>query len=537
MSLALDALILGTACTHVLLAPYTKVEESFNLHAVHDVLMYGVSPSSLSSYDHFVFPGAVPRTFIGSILLAWISKPVIYLASSFGFVPSKFELQVIVRLVLASINAIGLCLIRHGVSRRFGRPTGLYFTLITCTQFHIPFWMGRTLPNMLALFPVNLAAYLLVDRAPNTLKPSQKSITSSVALLVFSAVVFRAELAAFAAALILQYLYLGHLTLWRALSIGAISTLASIALTVSVDSYFWRQPYLWPEYQSIYFNVVEGKSADWGTSPAHSYLTAHLPKLLLSALPLSLFAVFSSAPKRLLSLIFPSAVLVGAMSAIGHKEWRFVVYVIPIWNVVAARGMSVMVSQRKSSLLGRVLFLGACGAILANLGATVLLTLAAMRNYPGGEAMAILNTLANANNSNAPVNAHISNLALQTGASLFTHVHAPPYAPFIAASNASWVYDKTDNPDSAAYAQYTHLVGEEAAPPTAGGGVFGFIGRKKESKGGWTELGRVEAFERWVVDVKGKGEEGVGMGVVERVKGVVRMEERTRLWVLEKSAT
>ncbi|KAK7033826.1 mannosyltransferase [Favolaschia claudopus] len=533
MSFALDALILATACTHVLLAPYTKVEESFNLHAVHDVLMYGVSPSSLSSYDHFVFPGAVPRTFIGSILLAWISKPAIYVAGSFGFVPSKFELQVIVRLVLASINALGLCLIRHGVSRRFGRPTGLYFTLITCTQFHIPFWMGRTLPNMLALFPVNLAAYLLVDRAPNTLKPSQRSITSSIALLVFSAVVFRAELAAFAGALILQYLYLGHLTLRRALTIGTMSTLASIALTVSVDSYLWGQPYLWPEYQSIYFNVVEGKSADWGTSPAHSYLTAHLPKLLLSALPLSLFAVFSSAPKRLISLIFPSAVLVGAMSAIGHKEWRFVVYVIPIWNVVAARGMSAMVSQRKSSLIGRVLFLGACSAILANLGATVLLTLAAMRNYPGGEAMAILNTLANANNTvNAAVNAHIGNLALQTGASLFTHVHAPPYPPFLASANASWVYDKTDNPDSAAYAKYTHVVGESAVPPAAGGGAFGFMSRK----GGWTELGKVEAFERWVVDVKGKGEgEGEeGIGLVERVKGVVRMEERTRLWVLEK---
>lgn len=47
MSWALDVLVLATGYTHVLLAPYTKVEESFNLHAVHDVLMYGVFPSSL----------------------------------------------------------------------------------------------------------------------------------------------------------------------------------------------------------------------------------------------------------------------------------------------------------------------------------------------------------------------------------------------------------------------------------------------------------------------------------------------------------
>jgi len=42
-----DLALLATAWVHVFLAPYTKVEESFNLHAVHDVLMYGVGPGAL----------------------------------------------------------------------------------------------------------------------------------------------------------------------------------------------------------------------------------------------------------------------------------------------------------------------------------------------------------------------------------------------------------------------------------------------------------------------------------------------------------
>jgi alpha-1,6-mannosyltransferase len=47
MSFALDILLVATGWAYVLLAPYTKVEESFNLHAVHDVLVYGVRPSSI----------------------------------------------------------------------------------------------------------------------------------------------------------------------------------------------------------------------------------------------------------------------------------------------------------------------------------------------------------------------------------------------------------------------------------------------------------------------------------------------------------
>lgn len=47
MGLVLDTLIFAVAWTHVLLAPYTKVEESFNLHATHDILLRGVHPTAL----------------------------------------------------------------------------------------------------------------------------------------------------------------------------------------------------------------------------------------------------------------------------------------------------------------------------------------------------------------------------------------------------------------------------------------------------------------------------------------------------------
>ena len=126
---------------------------------------------SVIEYDHKIFPGAVPRTFVGSVLLAWVSTPAIKIAAALGLIDSKPDLQIIgeyyvmscsllrlnlhivVRLVLATVNAFGLILVRRAVSRWFGRLTGFLWTLLTCTQSHLPFWMGRTLPNMFALFP------------------------------------------------------------------------------------------------------------------------------------------------------------------------------------------------------------------------------------------------------------------------------------------------------------------------------------------------------------------------------------------------
>ncbi|KAF8554440.1 hypothetical protein OG21DRAFT_1578255 [Imleria badia] len=518
--LVADLLLLAVSWTHVLLAPYTKVEESFNLHSTHDVLMYGVSPGSLHNHDHHVFPGAIPRTFVGSVLLSWVTAPFIHAGVALGVITSKFDLQFALRLVLASLNAFALILIRRAVSTRFGRQTSWWYALLTCSQFHLPFWMGRTLPNMFALVPVNLANYLLYNRAPNSTKASKNHINIAVGLLTFTAVVFRSEVALLLAPLALQLLIQGHTTFLNLVKVGLLVGLTSVAITVAVDSYFWNQWPLWPELYGLYFNVYLGKSNDWGTSPAHTYFTAYLPKLLLGTIPMAILGALLD--HRIRSMLLAPFMFVSVLSALGHKEWRFIIYVVPLVNVAAARGARWMTS-RKKGLFKHLVSLCALSLISLNFLATYISTQASVGNYPGGVALAAFNRRYSGQQN---VHVHICNLAAQTGASLFLHEHASPFLSALLSSEPhvaepSWTYNKTESltPSMISSSAFTHLIAE--SPEMAGAE--------------WTAVEAIPAFKRWKLNhaVLSKLKTGRVWEIpLDQWARALEMEMEDQLWIL-----
>lgn len=134
---------------HLIIAPYTKIEESFNIEATHDILTYGIPSRNITAtlaahYDHVTYPGPVPRTFLGPLLLAAISKPILTVVGS-------EHAQFVVRAVLGLFNSFAILNFQKHLADGFGKGVARWYLVLQASQFHLMFYSSRTLPGSFAI--------------------------------------------------------------------------------------------------------------------------------------------------------------------------------------------------------------------------------------------------------------------------------------------------------------------------------------------------------------------------------------------------
>ncbi|KAH9902310.1 glycosyltransferase family 22 protein [Xylariomycetidae sp. FL2044] len=443
ISLAIPSLIIF----HLLVAPYTKVEESFNIQATHDILVYGTPTSHIyqrlsSRYDHFDFPGAVPRTFLGSVLLAGASQPIIALL---GFQHA----QLVVRGVLGLINAGALLLFKANLEKAFGKSTARWYALLQASQFHVIYYASRTLPNMFAFALTTLAFSQLIPQADGPARVQRYRL--AIASLTMAAAVFRSELAILLVTTTIYSLALSNNSLADVIPTFIVFFLFSLITSVPVDSYFWQKP-VWPELWGFYYNAILGSSSEWGVSPWHYYFTSAIPKILtnpLSPAVLIPLALWNTGTRRqALALVIPSLAFVAIYSIQPHKEARFIFYVVPPLTAAAALGANYIFTRRGKSILYSLATAMVVGSVLLSFAISAGMLVVSSLNYPGGEALSELRSLVTSSSSSPDLQTvvvHTDVLSCMTGVTLFGQHPYRPNDPRPSNEILTFTFDKTED--------------------------------------------------------------------------------------------
>lgn len=153
-SVLVHLLLWAVVIVYAVACPFTKVEESFNVQAIHDIVRFGISREAVLKYDHQLFPGVVPRTFIGALILSPFVKLYICLLKS--FVSNDI---LAVRLAVATMGCLATSFFLSGVAKALGQPTAINASFLLLTAFHYNYYLSRPLPNTFASIA---CTYLLV---------------------------------------------------------------------------------------------------------------------------------------------------------------------------------------------------------------------------------------------------------------------------------------------------------------------------------------------------------------------------------------
>jgi alpha-1,6-mannosyltransferase len=226
------------------------------------------------------------------------------------------------------------------------------------------------------------------------------------------------------------------------------------------------------------FNTWKNGSVAYGVSPWHAYFTSLIPRMAPIGSLLSVGALIVR-PRGALRILFPAVFFVGMYSFLPHKEWRFVIYVLPLLNTAGA----LLVAQGSFPKVLRII------VVIASIGlfcGSFARALASSFNYPGGEALHLLHSLPL---SKSVTSVHIDVYTAMTGASRFLQTECPPQPwsyTSVTESPCFIVYNKSETLQD--FTEFSHLVTHEP---------------KKHSRTEWSVAAEIQGFTGINRDWKG----------------------------------
>jgi hypothetical protein len=232
-------------------------------------------------------------------------------------------------------------------ARRAKLPYPWLAGIVTAAWFELVFFSGKALTEVFAGYAIAAALYYSVFAR----EESQRRATLLAGIAWGFAVGFRVHLAP-AALVAMIWVCRKDLPRWRDLMAGFAGVIVAFGL---LDWATWSYPFQ-SFFLNFWVNVVEGKAASFGVRPPWEYAVSMALVWSWAAIPL--LGLAWPAFKRWPILGITAAVIFLTHSAIGHKEYRFLMPLLVIVVIAAALGLLELLKTK------RQLGLAACGILM-----------------------------------------------------------------------------------------------------------------------------------------------------------------------------
>jgi GPI mannosyltransferase 3 len=258
------------------------------------------------------------------------------------------------RILIAALSLAYVAAV-YRMGLRSSRTHALIGGLVAASWFELVYFSYRPLTEGLAcdLLVIALACAL---RRPEALT---RRHLATIGFCLAGSLMLRVHLAA---GILFAALYVGRLDFrnrWLPLIIGGMPP---VLLFGAVDWLVWGSPFH-SYIQAFWINLVQGKSAEFGTGPLHWYFE-RIYAVWFYLLPILLLLIGLRARASAL-WIGVACAIIASHSLIPHKEYRYIVPAIACLIIVAAMGSADLVkwlSEKSGPRLANSLTI-CCGAL------------------------------------------------------------------------------------------------------------------------------------------------------------------------------
>ncbi|KAL8842536.1 MAG: hypothetical protein Q9170_000490 [Blastenia crenularia] len=326
------------------------------------------------------------------------------------------------------------------------------------------YYASRTLPNFFAFGLVTIALARLLPTYTAFAVSQARDPQVFLTIVTATGVIFRSELALLLAPYTVLLLLRRRLNITSAIVSGLFGAAIGLSFTLPIDSTFWQRFPLWPELSAFSYNILHSQSLNWGTSPWYFYFTSALLRLLFNPstyiICIPLAASQPALRRPVTELVLPNLLFVALYSIQPHKEWRFIIYVIPPLLTAAALGANWIWTRRAKAAVYSFLSIVLVASVIVSFPASAFMLAVSRLNYPGAEALNRLHMLVPQHYAQYPneyqtavVDVHMDTLACMTGVTRFLQLPPPPLPDTSTleknkTSDLFWIYDKTEDEEN-----------------------------------------------------------------------------------------